>query len=357
MRSNDIFRTSLAGRVVFLMFMMQCCAQPPGRVWAEPEASTVELLGISGLSGVFGGAPPPGSDGGPITIDGYSWSTLSDFLEHGRCDTTPVTSVEESNIETQMTHFVSTHNGLENLRLPPVTIEVYFHVITNAAGTGNVTDTVVGQQIQALNDSYSGGNGGVDTPFRFHLAEIIRTSNNDYFTMDHNSAIERTAKTALRRGGRRDLNIYTCNPPRGLLGWGTFPWRYGTPGILGAAKTAHDPLDGVVIKYSTVPGGTATNYNQGKTLVHEVGHWLGLYHTFQGGCGAPGDHVADTPAEATAATRCPEGRDTCPDDPGADPIHNYMDYTYDSCTTEFSAGQSGRMTLAWFLWRISVPGI
>jgi len=91
--------------------------------------------------------------------------------------------------------------------------------------------------------------------------------------------------------------------------------------------------------------------NEGKSLTHEIGHWLGLFHTFEGwNCIGPGDFVDDTPAQALPIGSCyaPIVWDTCPDQPGLDAVHNYMDYTEDSCKTEFTTGQIKRM---WGMWK------
>ena len=140
--------------------------------------------------------------------------------------------------------------------------------------------------------------------------------------------------------GRRQRARTSGSSTSSCSGVATFPWDYAKNG----------DIDGIRVHYASLPGGAIANYDRGETATHEVGHWFGLYHTFQGGCTATNDEVADTPAQASPTSGCPEGQDTCPA-PGTDPIHNYMDYSYDTCYTEFTLGQSTRAGQMWTAYR------
>jgi hypothetical protein len=209
-----------------------------------------------------------------------------------------------------------------------IRVNVYFHVINKGTGlaNGDIPQSQVTDSIAVLNDAYA------PSGVKFRLVATDRTTNAPWYHMSPGSAAETQAKNALRIGTADDLNIYTANLGGGLLGWATFPQSY----------QSQPKLDGVVVLYTSVPGGSEQHYNEGDTATHEVGHWMGLYHTFQGGCGGSGDMVDDTPAEASPAFECPVGRDTCAAQ-GLDPIHNFMDYTYDDCMFEFTGGQTTRM--------------
>ena len=213
-----------------------------------------------------------------------------------------------------------------------VVFDTYYHIVCDDAGNNCNTDAEARAQMDVINEAFAGTTGGTATPFQFNLVGITRTNNSAWNTAGYNSTAENQMKAALREGDEATLNIYSARIGGGLLGWATFPNDY-----------ASNPLrDGVVILDTSVPGGSAAPYNEGDTGTHEVGHWLGLYHTFQGGCRGNGDFVADTPAERSSASGCPVGRDTCKSDAGADPIYNFMDYTYDSCMFEFTPGQAER---------------
>jgi hypothetical protein len=226
-------------------------------------------------------------------------------------------------------------------------IDVWVHVITKGAGfaNGDLSDTMIREQIRVLNDSYNGRTGGANTGFGFALAGVTRTTNATWFSqMATNISVELEAKTALRRGGNATLNIYTVDGGP-YLGFAYFPSILTDP--------SYAKLDGVVLDWRSLPGGTFAIYSEGDTATHEVGHWLALYHTFEGKCSKNNDFVADTPAEFGPAFNCPVGRDSCAgaSQPGLDPITNFMDYSQDSCMYEFTPGQTARMQAAWTAFR------
>ena len=303
----------------------------------------VELLLLVILTASAAFAHEEGSDNNkPFTLNGHSWASKRAFVDSGsRCgvrDLTPdAANAEDVKLRNALRQAgydsevsaARTTNGA-------TTVKVHFHIITPNGIDGVVTETQIQNQMSVMNAAF------VNTPFKFNLTSVTTTVNRNWYTLSPGSKAERDMKTALRRGTAEDLNIYSASPGRGLLGWATFPSSY--------ARRSKD--DGVVVLFSSLPGGTAAPYNLGDTATHEVGHWLGLYHTFQGGC-TGGDLVDDTPAESSAAYGCPTSRDTCTGEsyPGTDPINNFMDYTDDACMYEFTEDQAVRMDDEWIAYR------
>ena len=223
-----------------------------------------------------------------------------------------------------------------------VVVETYVHVIAKdlTRDGGYLTQAEVDAQVAVLDDAFAGGQSGsaAATPFRFEAVATDWTVRPEWYDLSPGSAAEQAAKTALRRGGDDALNVYLSDLGGGLLGYAVFPQQGG------ASKPWKD---GVVVLNESVPGGAVDPYDEGDTLTHEEGHWLGLYHTFQGGCSTANDRVSDTPAEAAPAFGCPVGRDTCAKDPGLDPVENFMDYSDDACMVGFTRGQVARMDAVW----------
>ncbi|QIX25977.1 zinc metalloprotease [Nocardioides sp. JQ2195] len=231
-----------------------------------------------------------------------------------------------------------------------VTIDTVFHVIseTQPSATDQARlETMIDAQVDVLNASYSGATApdAADSPFRFALTDTTWTVDSDWAHVAPGKT-ERDMKRALHQGDSETLNVYVADIGGGLLGWAYFPKDY---------NNGRDYNDGVVILAESMPGGTAGKYALGDTLTHEVGHWMMLEHTFAGACSASGDGVADTPREAIPQFDCPEGADTCAT-PGLDPIHNFMDYTQDSCMNMFTEGQVERMNDAWIAFRAGGNG-
>lgn len=240
-------------------------------------------------------------------------------------------------------------------------VNVWVHVITNTAGTsGNVSDALIHSQIQILNEDFralagSLGENGNDARIYFRLADRDENGNPA-------SGITHSANTtwfndggayynSLAQDPNRFMNMYT-NGAGGNLGYVPFLPADGGGGFVGGDQ------DRVVILWDSLgrnaPGGPP--YDQGRTATHEVGHYLGLEHTFTGGCaaaGSPGcysngDLICDTNAEANPRFGCPGGATSCS---SVDPIDNYMDYSDDTCMEQFTVEQMRRIRCSLENWR------
>jgi hypothetical protein len=231
-----------------------------------------------------------------------------------------------------------------------VRVPVYAHVVTDESGEGEVS-ALIPAQIDVLNGAFASAG------FRFELVSTDVVANDAWYFAAPSSPEELEMKRALRRGGANALNLYTSSNDGSALGWASFPWTRddGPDAAI---------LDGVVLYWDTLPGGGLVidgideepdgviNYAGGDAGTHEVGHWLGLYHTFENGCEHPGDRVLDTAAEAEPQFYCVE-RDSCTGrrSAGTDPIHNFMDYTDDDCLTSFTTFQRLRMRVLFPFFR------
>jgi|GEM_PF-1859084 len=221
-------------------------------------------------------------------------------------------------------------------------IPVVVHNITDKYNNGYLSDQRINDQIAVLNEDYRALTGtmgelGFDTNIQFELAGINRVKNDNWFE----DRDEEGYKSALGWDQNLYLNIYT-NTASGYLGYSYLP-----------QEDAGDIWDGVVMLYESI-GGRNNGYDvydQGRTLVHEIGHYLGLLHTFEGeSCYTgytEGDLIDDTFPEDREHYGCTE-TNTCGD---PDNIHNYMNYTDDICMSEFTPEQGNRMVCSLFNFR------
>jgi len=281
------------------------------------------------LGAVSLSASAAGFDQGPFTINGFEFESQRAFIESGaRCGTPDLDELMIEEIENRTARRVAEFGHVEmNWRIDAaINVPIAFHVI-HSGNQGKLTNSDLQAQLNVLNAAYAPSN------VAFSLASVDYTDNAAWFNMGSGSIEEYNAKNALNIDPYSYLNFYTANLSGGLLGWATFPWNLDS-----------DPeMDGVVILYSSLPGGSADPYDEGDTGTHEIGHWIGLYHTFQNGCFFGGDQIQDTAAERSPAYGCPEGRNSCFIMPGNDPITNFMDYVDDYCMDEFTQGQTDRM--------------
>lgn len=232
-----------------------------------------------------------------------------------------------------------------NLKIIPVVV----HIIHDG-GTSNISDAQIQSQIDVLNEDFrrkAGTNGfgaGVDTDIEFCLAKkdpqgkctngIVRINS----PLSNHQTYQRSLLKSLSNwDNNRYLNMYVVkniNNGNGILGYSSFP--AGPP-----------DEDGIVVKHNSFGKiGTALG-TLGRTTTHEIGHWFGLYHTFNNGCGTDtcsgGDMVCDTPPVINPNYGCPGVVNSCTIDSKPDQTLNYMDYTNDNCKNIFTTGQKVRM--------------
>jgi hypothetical protein len=232
------------------------------------------------------------------------------------------------------------------LKSGEVQMPIAFHNVYSGK-LGKVTDSQIYALVNNLNVGFQG------TPFSFFLSRIDRTNNKAWYSnCGIRSKNEQKLKKRLARDPRTTLNIYSCVPtapnlPPGqiLVGFAYLPFM--------TAESSY--MHGVILHPAVLPGGTSSDYGTyGLIGIHEVGHYLGLFHTFQGGCEGTGDAVADTPAQLEPHFSCPIGIDTCPDSQGPDDTTNFMNYSNDQCMSHFTPGQTNVMTVATQVYKPSL---
>lgn len=239
-------------------------------------------------------------------------------------------------------------------------IPVVVHIIESSTGSGKISDALVHSQIQILNEDFNAlagslGQNGYDAKIEFYLATtdpngnpttgITRTVNSTWYNDSGDYW------TSLAWDTRNYLNIYT-NTAGGNLGYAYVPSGGGVVG---------NTWDRVVIYWASfgLNAPIGPPYNLGRTVTHEVGHYLGLYHTFQGGCSSltgcnnNGDLICDTNPEQ-GPNYSPCTRETC-GGPSPDPTDNYMDYSDDICMTRFTVEQVRRMRCTLQNFRVDLP--
>ncbi|KAK7429843.1 hypothetical protein QQZ08_003688 [Neonectria magnoliae] len=240
------------------------------------------------------------------------------------------------------------HASSRRQELPSnITVDVNFHIASTEENENLVTDEIVDAQWKVLHESFAKYNVNLVLNSTERVVDnltgqaflIYEGPDNGWV---HYEEKEKEYFKSTRKGGYDALNLYFFSPyspgATGSCSW---------PTVIEDGDDLTFGLDSCQLSALTMPGFTAgqgafEDWNLGHLAVHEAGHWFGLNHTFAGGCSEPGDFVADTPAQLTQIYGCPVGSDSCPNNEGVDPIHNFMGYTNDNCTNEFTPGQKDR---------------
>ncbi len=243
--------------------------------------------------------------------------------------------------------------------------QIAVHVVyANAGDANNISEEQINSQIPILNNDFRGVSGGVDTRIEFCLAGINRIQSNDYANVWLDTE-EFDLKSLAQEDPTQYLNVWIVNSLDGSIS-SNF-WAYSTfPEYVGI----YPLIDGIICEDNYFGNiGTAANnspYNEGRTMTHEVGHWLSLLHVFspEGNCSGDGsstcawsgDCCCDTPPQKNPRTGCSPNANSChgdtPDE--KDPIRNYMGYSRDNCMDNFTQCQSDRMNAALDLYRPNV---
>ena len=243
-----------------------------------------------------------------------------------------------------------------------ITLPVVYHIITNGTGSENLSAATIQAQNDQLNLDFGNSSGSpysvaADTEVEFCLA-TENESGSTLFEPGINRVtdfgdgpfsrpyFENNIKPQTQWDPTRYFNVWVGDLGDSLLGYAQFPSNSGLQGLNTNAGDAN--TDGVVVLYSSV--GSVANpssggpYNLGRTLTHEVGHWLGLRHIWGDSSACTNDDFcADTPDATNSNGGCPTV-DSCPSDGlGADMVENYMDYSNDACLNTFTADQKTRI--------------
>lgn len=314
------------------------------------KPALVGVLAAVGLFTVGAGAASAQPEAGATAHGGQECRTF----DGSSLDVVPGVGVEDSNAVSpaEAARIEKRNAARAMLRRPSalaveagVDISVYVHVFYDRdTNRGNISAESIWDQMTRLNRTFSGYFGGSNTRFDFVLQNYERVPVESVVVAPHSDKADRLAREN-HTGGKRTLNIWVADL-EDVAGYATFPWNVD----------AHPNIDGVWVDFSTFPGTAAGDAGRsGDSVPHEAGHWLGLWHTHQNGCEAPGDSVGDTPfSDLDAFFDCTPGettRDSCPNRDGNDPVRNIMGYAHDDCRDRFSGGQATRMSNQWDLHR------